>query len=288
MALGVPPEGSAAREAFLSQGPSLPGEAPAAYVGVDRWFNPRQSLPAGMVFAQFDHRPPAEIHAAQTPVSNFFTDEETARRYQLPSGEMDSRRISEALQLKPYRSPTADKHSAHSYGARLVLYTTLRPVEAQDVMRTRGAEFSHGRTRNNIHLGNGSAPQYYLPKAKTEIQPHEAPLFRVQEIIECDKKTLSHRLTWLKDFENQGKTNRQVNAAIKGVFNAKVKELLKSSLPQEQAHGQQIKGLVEANLKVKQENRANILMASGAKLPIAPPALKAPVAKPAHRRGPRH
>lgn len=287
MALGVPPDGTAAREAFLSQGPNLPGENAAAYVGVDKWFHPLKSLPAGIVFAQYDHRPPAEIIAAQTPVSNFFTDEETVRRFQLSTGEVHSRDISEALQLKPYRSPTADKHSAHSYGERLVLYTTLRPVEARDVMRTRGAEFSHGRTRNNIHLGSGSAPQYYLPKAKTEIQPSEPPLFRVLEIIECDKKTLSHRLTWLKDFETQGKDNFQVNAGIKKVFMDKVKELLKSSLPNEQAHGQQIKELVVANLKIKQENRVTILLASGAKLPLAPPALKMPASKPKHRRGPR-
>lgn len=263
----------------------MPGDIPNPYAGVDRWVHPRKDLPAGIIFAQFDHRSPADILAAPKPVSAFFTDLATVEKFRTTEGLLDARAISEALQLRPYRDPAADAHSAYAYGIQMTLYQTLRPIEARNVERTQLAEFGHGRTRNNIHFGNGSAPQYYLPEARHDTLRGPDALFKVLEVRACDEKTRSHRLPWLREFERRGLTNDQVNAKIVNVFVAMVKELQQSVVPQHQVRGAEIRALAEANMQVK---RNNIVLASGAKLPSVTPTVKPdPLPKPKHRRNPR-
>lgn len=284
MEKGVPPDGTPASEAFLSQGASLPGDLPNPYAGVDKWIHPRKDLPAGIIFAQFDHRDPADILASPKPVSAFFTDLATVQKFQTEKGLIDARAISQALQVRPWRAPEAELGSPYTYGVQMTFYQTLRPIEARNVERTQLAEFGHGRTRNNIHFGSGSAPQYYLPEAKQNTLQGPNALFKVLKVIPSDETTLGHQLPWLRKFEQQGLTNDQISARIVKVFVGMVKALQQSTEPQQQARGAEIKALAELNMAAKN----NIVLASGAKLTridTDKKVLKAPT--PSRQRGPR-
>ena len=276
MAVSIPPAGTPADEAFLSQGPApATATAPSPYPGVDKWVHPRKDLPPGIILAQFDFRSKADIMHVAGTVSTFFTDLETIQKFTTPDGKLQARELAEALQVRPFRLTDV---GPHLYSQNVAVYEVIRQIDARNVQRTQLAEFGHGQTRNNIQYGSGVGRQYYLPEAAHGILSGPSPALKIVQVLPCIHR--EHRLDWLEKLENDGAGNRQVLESISSIFDHKVQDLLKGTAQQQQ-HGEHIKTLYQANAQAK-----NLLMPGLA--PKVPSLTPGPVTGPAprHKRGP--
>lgn len=278
-----PPQDTPAREAFLFQGPSAdPNARPNPYPGVDKWVHPRQDLPAGMILAQFDFRPRADVAQGTMTVSNFFTDQETLRKVLTPDNKVDARALAEALQVRPFR--LADT-GPHEYSLNVALYELRRPIQASNVRLAQTAEFAHGHSRSNIHFGSGVGHQFYLPEAQDRLLTGPTAALKVLGVLTCTNR--DHRLGWLTKMEQGGLTNDQISQQVSPVFQQMVKALATGN-PSQQQQAQVIKKLFDVNQQLKAADHTKpYLVIPGAKLPPVAPTPKPSVAPvPKRRRGP--
>lgn len=241
MAHSIPSANTPAHKAMLTQGEGR-------YLGVDKWENPSDGLPTGKMLIQFDFRDSTVIEKSDLVASNFFTDADTLLKHQNAGGEVHARNLAKALQVAPYRRGITQRHW---YSRNIAIYQLKRDLKAEVLAINQFAEFGQSKTRNNIHLGDGVAPQYFIDIPKESFRVGAEPVLELKYALRCIER--EHKFDWLEQLEIDKADDTKIENEIINVFIRKVNNLLAGTAEQ-QKHGREIAELYKINQELKSIN----------------------------------